>query len=370
MKFGVGVLGATGYIGTPYRAEMRDSTDDCNIVALCARRVPLLEEAGKLDGATLITTNWREVIEHPDVNLVMVATPDALHINEVLACVEAGKHIFCEKPIGMNADEAQQMWDAVKDSGLAHFVPFWTRYVPVFVEAKKRIPSLGIIKAMVYRWHNPRPMAMPFTWRDDAALSSAGSIADVGSHAYDTMRWMLGGEATRVLAHGDVITIAKPDLGEVNLDEALAWGGEHQAADSEFKKVGTAFDYASISFEFSHSPGYGDSIAGTLVLSHAPYIRKGFSPEVEIHGTEGSLAIDRINSQLTQVTVDSPDPEVIKVDDPGFGNRFAKHVFPGLRARLEGKGEEYPGIDDGCKVQLFTDAAARSAREGKWVTIE
>jgi predicted dehydrogenase len=72
---------------------------------------------------------------------------------------------------------------------------------------------------------------MPFTWRDDADLSAAGSIADVGSHAYDTMRWILGQEAVRVLAHAAVISPAKPDLGAVNLDEALRWGEGRTAAE-------------------------------------------------------------------------------------------------------------------------------------------
>jgi len=365
MKFGVGVLGATGFIGTPYREEIRESPQDAKIVALCARRQPLLDEAGKLDGADLVTTDWHQVIEHPDVNLVIVATPDALHFNEVMACVEAGKHIFCEKPIGMNAAEAEKMWQAVEPTGLAHFVPFWTRYVPVFVEAKQCIDAgaIGDVRAMVYRWHNPRPMSMPFTWRDNAELSSAGSIADVGSHAYDTMRWMLAGEANRVLAHAGVITEEKPDLGEVNLGEALAWGGEHVAGDCSQHRKGTAFDYASIAFEF------GNGITGTLVLSHSPYIRKGLSPEVEIHGTSGSLAIDRVASQLTLITEENPEPTVISVSNPGFGNRFSQHVFPGLRARLAGEGKEYPGMDDGWRVQRFTDAAARSAREGTWIEV-
>src|SRR5262245_25274193 len=207
MKFGVGVIGATGYIGTPYRAEIRQSPVDAKIVALCARRRDKLEAAGREDNAELITDDWRAVVEHPAVNLVVVATPDALHYEAVMACAAAGKHVVCEKPVGMNAQQAKDIWNAYRNRPLGHFVPYWTRYVPVFVRAREVIKqgTLGEIKAMVYRWHNPRPAAMPFTWRDDAELSSAGSIADVGSHAYDTMRWLLGLEATRVQAHGAVI---------------------------------------------------------------------------------------------------------------------------------------------------------------------
>tara|TARA_B000000441_G_C21570812_1_gene248533 strand:- start:167 stop:439 length:273 start_codon:yes stop_codon:yes gene_type:complete len=78
LQFNVGVIGATGFIGAPYRAEIRECSG-ANIVALCARRRELLERAGEEDGATLLTDDWREVVQHPDVNFVIVATPDALH---------------------------------------------------------------------------------------------------------------------------------------------------------------------------------------------------------------------------------------------------------------------------------------------------
>src|SRR5262245_540318 len=97
MKFGAGILGATGYIAAAYRAEIRQSRDDARIVALCARRHDLLEAAAGEDGAALATTDWRQVVEHPDVNLVVVATPDVLHHEAVMACAAAKKHVVCEK---------------------------------------------------------------------------------------------------------------------------------------------------------------------------------------------------------------------------------------------------------------------------------
>lgn len=364
MKFGVGVIGATGYIGTPYRAEIRESAADAVIVALCARRRDLLEAAGRQDGAALITHDWRAVVEHPSVDLVIVATPDALHHEAVMACAAAGKHVVCEKPTGMNACEALDMWSAYRDRPLGHFVPYWTRYVPVFIRARElvRAGTLGEIKAVIYRWHNPRPPAMPFTWRDDAELSAGGSIADVGSHAYDTVRWLLGLEAVRVLTHAGVLTPAKPNLGSLNLDEALRWGEGGAVAEIQATRRGTAFDFADIAFVLENGA------VASLILSHAPYVRRGLAPELELHGTEASLAVDRWAASLTLLRSGKP-PEVSTVPDPGFGNRFHKHVFPALRARMAGAATEHPGLDDGWRVQLFTDAAAASAQRGGWVDI-
>lgn len=365
MKFGVGVLGATGFIGTPYRKEIRDSPDDATIIALQGRRWELLEAAGKEDRAQLITDDWRQVVEHPDVNLVLVCTPDALHHEAVMRAAELGKHVVCEKPVAATASEAGEMWRAIQAKKLGHYVPFWSRYVPVIAKARALVQQglIGDVRAVVYRWHNPRPINMPFTWRDNADLSSAGSVADVGSHAYDTLRYLLGLEATRVLAHADVIMPAKADLGEVNLSEAIAQGNAANSPATAGRRKGTAYDYASIAFEFANGA------VGTLILSHASYLRKGLSPEIELHGTEASLGVDRAKGTILLVKP-GEDAKVIETClDPGGTNRFKNFAFPGLRDRIAGRATDHPGLDDGYEVQRFTDAAAKSARSGEWISI-
>jgi predicted dehydrogenase len=334
-------------------------------VALCAQRRDLLEVAGREDAADLLTDDWRQVVEHPLVNLVVVATPDALHYDAVMACARLGKHVVCEKPLAMNAGQACEMWKACRTAAVGHFVPYWTRYVPVFRRAREIVDQGGVgdVRALIYRWHNPRPASMPFTWRDDASLSAAGSVADVGSHAYDTLRWLIGLEALRVVAHADVLTPPKPDLGGLNLDEALRWGQAHATSEAERNRKGTAFDYATIAFELENRA------VGVLVLSHAPYLRKGLAPELELHGTRASLALDRMAATLTLVASDGTRTHE-SVPDPGFGNRVARHVFPAVRARAAGQPTAHPGLEDGWRVQRFTDAAAQSARCGGWVALE
>ena len=202
---------------------------------------------------------------------------------------------------------------------------------------------------------------MPFTWRDDATLSSAGSIADVGSHAYDAVRWITGLEAVRVLAHADTITPAKPDLGSIDLTEALDWGEAHKAADATATRKGTAFDYATIAWEF---PG---GVVGCIVLSHAPFLRKGLCPELELHGTKASLAIDRVKQSVIVCEADGSMEEINAPQEEV--NRFSNFVFPALRERAAGEESQHPGMEDGWRVQLFTDAAAQSARRGQWVEL-
>ena len=368
-NIGVGVLGATGYIGVPYRAEMR-VCEGVRVVAVCARRRELLEQAAREDGADLATDDWREVVGHPEVDYLVVGTPDALHYEVVMAAAAAGKHLFCEKPVGMNSEEAKQMLDAYLEAErLAHFVPLWTRWSPGFVAAKRLVDGgvVGEVKAVVYRWHNPRPAEMALTWRDDPNLSSAGTIADVGSHAYDVVRWIMGRDAKRVLTHADVITPSKIDLGEVNLTEALDCGEQGVAGKSSRK--GRTVDYASIAWEFE-----GGAV-GTLILSHATYLRRGLAPELEFHGTEASLAVDRFHGRVTIARPDASVEVVEEVTAGGYdlGNRFEKWVIPALREVMSGKSQldvDAPNLVDGWKSQLFTDAALESSRSGAWVEIE
>jgi predicted dehydrogenase len=367
-SIGVGVLGATGYIGVPYRAELR-GCEGVQMVALCARRRELLDKAANEDGAQLVTSDWREVVEHPEVNYVLVGTPDAFHHEAVIASANAGKHVFCEKPVGRNAAEAKEMLDAYSSAKtLAHFVPFWTRWSPAFVKAREiaKEGTLGEIKAVVYRWHNPRPANMTLTWRDDPELSSAGSIADVGSHAYDTVRWILGEEARRVLVHADTITPSRLDIGDVNLTEALARG--EQAAGSTPSHKGGTPDYATIAWEFE-----GGAV-GALILSHAPYLRRGLVPELELHGTEASLTVDRFHGRVLLGKPDNSVEIVAEFPAGGFdiGNRFKQWVIPALRDVMNGANQfdlEVPNLKDGWHVQVFTDAALESSKRGSWVEL-
>ncbi len=365
MKFKIAVLGATGYIGSPYRREIRECEDDATVVSLCARRLDKLEAAAEEDGAEFFHADWQKVVMHPGVNLVLVCTPDALHHEAVMACAARGVHVLCEKPVGVNAREARQMWNAYRSVKLAHFAPFWTRYVAIFRRAREMVQAgdLGEVRAFIYRWHNPRPASMPFTWRDDGDVSADGSIGDVGSHAYDTLRWILEDDAQRVLVHADVITQPKPDLGNIDLREALDWGGEHKSSKAKRNRKGSAYDYASIAIQMQ------SGVVGTIVLSHAAFLRKGLAPELELHGTDASLSLDRITGALRLFRKGSEPETVTTLPDRGLGNRFNQFVFPALRERIAGGHSAHPGLDDGYRVQLFVDSAASSARQGAWVDL-
>ena len=94
-----------------------------------------------------------ELLADPDINVVHITSPNHLHFPHAKAALLAGKHVVCEKPIGVNARQAGEMWRAVREAGLGHFVPFWTRYVPACIRAREIVRQgvLGEIRSVVYR---------------------------------------------------------------------------------------------------------------------------------------------------------------------------------------------------------------------------
>ena len=361
---GVGIIGATGFIGSAYRAEIRETVTG-RLIALAARRTELLDKAARQDRVRVATTDWRAVVRHPEVDLVIIATPDSLHREAALCCAEAQKHVLCEKPVGFDSREAQEILSAFRTRPeLAHFVPFWLRCLAIFRRARTLVHAgaVGDVRSVIYRWFDPRPWKMLFTWRDDPDLSAGGSIADVGSHAYDLIRWILSEDANRVLAHAATISPARHDVGPVNLSEALAWPGLSEGPAAKRRKGGTP-DYASISWTME------SGIIGNLLVSHAPHLRKGLAPDLEIHGTKATLGVHRVTGNLVLVRTDGK-PEIIETHPEVFGNRFEQFVFPAVNAVRTGQTSDHPDLQDGYHVQRFTDAATRAAAVGGWVKIE
>ena len=156
---------------------------------------------------------------------------------------------------------------------------------------------------------------------------------------------------------------AKPDLGAIDLGEALHWGEAHATDEHRQTRRGTAPDYAQLAVE------YPSGIVASITLSHASYLRKGFAPELELHGTLGSLSVDRLRGELH--FSNSPDPaQLLETTNIGGDvNRFQEYVLPAFRDQLAGTDVDHPGLDDGLCVQRFTEAAVVSAARGTWVEL-
>ena len=173
---------------------------------------------------------------------------------------------------------------------------------------------------------------------------------------------MIGSEARRVVTQAGVISPPKPDLGAIDLAEALEWGEAHSAGQAQQTRAGTAYDYGAITWEFHNG------VVGMMLLSHAPVLRKGLAPELELHGSEASLSVDRVNHTVNLTRADGELDAVEQIPEDRV-NRWDRFVLPALSERAAGRPCDHPGLHDGWRTQVFTEAAAESARRGTWVEL-
>ena len=122
--------------------------------------------------------------------------PNALHAEPTIAAAEAGKHVICEKPLGMNADESYEIWQRVQATGVKHACGFNYRFVPAVRLARQMLEAgeLGEIRHFRGRYLQDwlSDPAAPKTWRLDSAEAGTGAIGDLGTHVIDLARYLVG----------------------------------------------------------------------------------------------------------------------------------------------------------------------------------
>ncbi|HOA52315.1 MAG TPA: Gfo/Idh/MocA family oxidoreductase, partial [Thermogutta sp.] len=159
-----------------------------------------LETFAKRWGYESIETDWRRLIERPDIDLVDVCVPNHMHYDCVIAAAQAGKIIVCEKPLAMNAQQAEEMVAAVEKAGVPNMVSFNYRRVPAIALAKQIIEEGRIGRPFHYRaTYNQDytistkvPQGGLALWRLDARIAGSGVTGDLLAHSIDTAEWLNG----------------------------------------------------------------------------------------------------------------------------------------------------------------------------------
>jgi len=172
------------------------------LVAICGRNEEAVAEAARRYGYEKYYTDWRKLIEDPDVQVFDNGGPNDMHAEPCIAAAQAGKHVFSEKPLARTAEEARRMLDAVQKAGVKHQVAFNYRFVPAVVQARKLIESGAL--GRIYHWRavylqewgmDPK---MPTSWRFQKHIAGSGALGDLGAHIIDLARFLVG-EPTRVM---------------------------------------------------------------------------------------------------------------------------------------------------------------------------
>jgi predicted dehydrogenase len=300
---------------------------NCKVVALSRRDREKGQAAAAQFAIPHVFGSTAELSRCSEVDAVLVTTPNASHLEDVLAVLAAGKPVLCEKPMGMNADECHQMVETARQAGLLLGVAQVFRFEESTAKFRERVAAGDIGRPIFARAEFSFPgIGHQRTWMNDRSISGGGPIADIGVHCIDALRFILRDEPKRVT------TVGRSD----------EHSGDVEAA-------------ALLTLEFQHG-----TLATVAVSTRAQY-----RTPLEIVGDAGTLRADDALNVERPVKVELwRDGQ--RVDEDVVSNRlaYAKQVDSFARA-VEGL-EQFPAPgEEGWRNQLVLDAAYRSLRSAK-----
>jgi predicted dehydrogenase len=199
------------------------------LVAVCGRNEEATAEAARRYGYEGYYTDWRKMLENPAIQVFDNGGPNDAHAEPSIAAAQAGKHVFCEKPLARTAEEAKTMLDAVNKAGIKHMVAFNYRFVPAIVQARKIIESGALGRIFHFRASYLQEWIIdpnfPKIWRLDKKQAGSGALGDLGAHVIDLGRFLVG-EPKRVMGMTKTFIEERPlpdgsGMGKIDVDDAF-----------------------------------------------------------------------------------------------------------------------------------------------------
>ncbi len=314
-----------------------------------------------------------------DAEIVHICTPNASHVPYAVALMEAGKHVLCEKPLGIGLADAQQAYAVAKRTGVVNTVPFTYRFHPMAREMRARVQAddFGAVNLIhgsyLQDWLlDPRSTS----WRvDPKAGGPSRAFGDIGSHWCDLAEWVTGDRIAELAATTSITIKQRPAETAATFSAARS--------DAPLVDVQTE-DSALILFRTA-----GD-VAGSAVISQLSAGRKN-RLWVEVDGMQASAVFDQ--EQPEQLWVGGPDGAQLLFRDPtqgsaeqrrlstlpaghpqGYAQCLEAYVADSYAAvdAYQGRGEVPDGLPtfaDGLRAAVICDAMLRSAAEREWVTV-
>jgi len=284
---GVGVIGM-GWMGEAHSRSYRQIVErfpECPLhprLVICADDVEARSSAARVRfGFEKQTTDWRRVIEDPDVEVVIIAAPNNLHLEIVRHAASQGKHIFCEKPVGRNPRETAAIEHMAREAGVMTFVGYNYRWAPLVQYGRKLIQDGLLGNLTHYRGRflagyasDPRAV---LSWRFQHDLAGLGVLGDLMSHVIDMAHFITG-------SIQEIVGMRRTFVTERPL--ASAGQGTHFTVSTQgpTDEV-TNEDYVGSLVEFVN--GARGTFEACRIIS-GPRCQMAF----EVHGTRGSLKWD------------------------------------------------------------------------------
>ena len=311
--------------------------------------------------------DWNEVVHDPEIDIVAIASPGYTHAAIAVAAAANGKHIFCEKPLGMTFEEARLMYEAARQNKVKHMVNFNYRRIPAVLLARDLVQGgkLGRIYHFraSYQQDWAADPAVPYLWRFDQKLAGAGSVADKGSHIIDLARFLVG-EIAGVAGMSDIFIKERASLNEelpkqeVTTDDAalfIARFANGAMGTFQTSRIATGYKNA-LQFEVGGSKG---CLRFNLERLN----------ELEVYFTDEESSI----RGFRRILVTGPGHEYMDRWWPsghviGWEHAFSHQYYEFIKAIVEDYPPE-PSFYDGMINQQIIEAVERAAREKTWVTV-
>lgn len=322
------------------------------------------------------STDWQDLIDDPSIDVIDISSPNNTHKEIAIRAAEAGKHVFCEKPLSLTLQESKEMLDAVNKHNVLHMVCHNYRFAPAVQYAKKLIAEGRLGKIYHFRatflqdWlMNPEA---PLTWRLQKDISGSGTLGDLGIHIIDLARFLIG-EFSEVTGMMDTFIKQRP-LG--TMTDTL----QYETTSNEYGEV-TVDDAAAFLARFENGA------MGTFEVSRFSAGNRAGN-RFEINGEFGSIRWDMENMNNLEVyfTNDEEGLQGFRTINctehvhPFAGNYWPaahilgyEHTFVNIiKTFLDGvaKGESpEPNFKDGVMNQAIVEAVERSSETKSWVSV-
>ena len=369
---GIGLIG-TGFMGKAHALAYRSAQavmgdlPPVRLELLCDTPAPQAARFADQFGFARSTDDWRALVTDPVVDIVSITTPNGLHRDMAIAALEAGKHVWCEKPMALTMADAIGMADAADRAGTRTQVGYNYIGNPAITHAQRLIADGAIGRIVHVRgWVDEDYQAdpeLPWTWRAKLAEAGLGTLGDLGCHLVSLL-WGLAGPIESLVA----------DIQTVHDTRPLPDGSGRAQVENE--------DTASALLRFE------SGVLGTLSTSRSAWGRKN-RLGWEIHGTRGMLAHEqeRMNELLlyentgpkatqgfrTILTGPEHAPYGEFVPAPGhqLGFNDLKTIeLTGFLTAIEGGTRPYPDFRAALDFEAAIHAIALSGREGRRVTLK
>jgi predicted dehydrogenase len=328
MTIGWGIVG-TGRVADTSVAPGIAKLADAELVASVGRDPAKAREFAAQHGGRAYDT-YEELLADDAVDVVYVATPNALHAEQVVAAARAGKHVFADKPLATSVADAERALAACDDAGVKLGVNFQTRHHEGIAEVVQALRDRAVGDVLIVECEVSPGVGPLRGWRSDPQLAGLGTINNLGVHAYDLLRYLTGAEVVEVTA---------------------------------LTNVGQGDELETIALALLR---FAD---GTLGYVNANQAVPDYRPDLAIYGSEGRI----LGSSVTRPFIEQGSFSILSGGEERTiqvqsRDAFDRSVAAFNHAVARDLAPNASGLDGLRSVQL-TDALARSAREGRTVRV-